>query len=70
MKKNNKNFLQELSSDFKETNTLPILYSLLKETPLHDLKEKQVVVLEAESKFYKSNKFSCEKFYKPISKIY
>jgi hypothetical protein len=70
MKKNKNNFLQELSSDFKKTNTLPILYSVLEETLLHDLQEKQVVLLEAESKFYKSNKFSCEKFYKPISKIY
>lgn len=65
-----KNFLQELSANFKKSNTLPVLYGLLQAEPLNCNPEKNQILLEAANNFYKSNKSTCEKFYKPISKIY
>lgn len=68
--KKNKSFLKELPLSFKKGNTLPVLYSLLKEEALDNSKEDNVILLEAKSRFYNSNKSPCEKFYKPISKIF
>jgi hypothetical protein len=65
----NKNFLKELPKTFREQNTLPVLYTLLKKEALENNAENDQVLLEAESRFYKSHKSPCEKFYKPISKI-
>lgn len=64
-----KTFLKELPRSFKKKNTLPIMYGLLEEELLNNNTESNELLLEAESKFYKSHKSRCEKFYKPISKI-
>lgn len=68
--KKDKSFLKELSNNFKEENRLPVLYSLLKQEALDNSMEDNVVLLETQSKFYKTQKSPCEKFYKPISKIF
>jgi hypothetical protein len=65
----NRTFLEELPCSFKKNNVLPVLYGLLKAEPLNSNPETSEILLEAESRFYKSYKSPCEKFYKPISKI-